>query len=120
MSVAAARKKGIPVNEQIAKAQLRSIAAFVEMWRDRLLQNIGLQGDADGSGYILLGLAAKNYPPDRVTDAAARFLASRQLADGSWRIVEHRPPLESSDIEVTAVAMRALQIYCAHGSANTV
>jgi ankyrin repeat protein len=111
MSVAAARKKGIPVNEQIAKAQLRSIAAFVETWRDRLLQNIGLQGDADGSGYILLGLAAENYPPDRVTDAAARFLASRQLADGSWRIVEHRPPLESSDIEVTAVAMRALQIY---------
>jgi len=48
MSVAAARKKGIPVNEKIAKAQLRSIAVFVEMWRDRLLQNIGLQGDAVG------------------------------------------------------------------------
>ena len=111
MSVAAARKKGIAVNEQTAKTQLRSIAALVETWHDRLLQNIGLQGDADGSSYIMLGLAAENYPPDRVTDAAARYLASRQLADGSWRIVEHRPPLESSDIEVTAVAMRALQIY---------
>lgn len=111
MSVAVARKKGIQVNEQLAKSQLRSIAAFVETSRDRLLQNIGLPGDADGSGYILLGLAAENYPPDRATDATARYLASRQLADGSWRIAEHRPPLESSDIEVTAVAMRALQIY---------
>jgi squalene cyclase len=35
----------------------------------------------------------------------------KQLADGRWAIVAHRPPIESSDIEVTAVSMRALQTY---------
>jgi ankyrin repeat protein len=111
MSVASARKKGIPLNEQIARTQLTSIAAYLDTWRERLLQNVGVPGDADACSYTLLGLAAGNYSPDAATDAAARFLASRQLPDGSWRIVEHRPPLESSDIEVTAVSMRALQIY---------
>lgn len=111
MSVAGARKKGIRINEEVAKTQLGAIASYLDSWRDRLLQNVGLPGEADDIGYLLLGLAAENYAPDAATDAAARFLASRQLSDGSWRIVEHRPPLESSDIEVTAVSMRALQIY---------
>jgi squalene cyclase len=41
----------------------------------------------------------------------ARFLKNRQLADGSWRTVAHRPPIESSDITVTALSMRAIQAY---------
>jgi len=110
-SVARARQKGILVNEEAARKQLSAIAAYLDSWRDRLLQNVGLPGDADGVSYVLLGLAAERYSSDETTDAAARFLASRQLSDGSWRIGEHRPPLESSDIEVTAASMRALQIY---------
>jgi hypothetical protein len=43
------------------------------MWRDRLLQNVEAQGDADGCSYLLLGLAAEDYPPEPATDAAARF-----------------------------------------------
>jgi hypothetical protein len=89
MSVAAARKKDIPIDEQTARAQLTSIAAYLNTWRDRLLQNVGVPGVADGCSYILLGLAAENYSPDAATDAAARFLASRQLPDGPgglWRI----------------------------------
>jgi squalene cyclase len=44
----------------------------------------------------------------------AYYLKSRQLPDGHWRIGTHRPPLESSDIEVTAVSLRALQLYAPH------
>jgi squalene cyclase len=41
----------------------------------------------------------------------AYYLKRRQLPDGHWRRLAHRPPLESSDMEVTAVAMRAIQVY---------
>jgi squalene cyclase len=41
----------------------------------------------------------------------ARYLKIRQRADGSWRNFGGRPPIESSDIQGTATAMRAIQVY---------
>ena len=114
MTVAAARKSGVPVDEQTARAQLTAIASFIDGWRERALQGIGIAGDPETISYILLGMAAENYPPDPATDATARFLRSQQRADGHWDISFHRPPLESSDIQVTAAAMRALQVYAPH------
>ena len=35
----------------------------------------------------------------------------RQLAEGGWRVAADRPPIESSDIAVTALALRSLQAY---------
>src|SRR6185436_15101209 len=108
MTVAAARKKGLPVNEPIAQRQLKTIANYIETWRERALQGNGIPGDSDTISYILLGLAAEKYPADFATDAMAHFLKRQQTADGQWRILAHRPPIESSDIEVTAASMRAL------------
>jgi len=97
MTVAAARGKGIPVDEQMARQNLKTIANFIEGWRDR--------------GYILLGLSAERHPADAATDAMAYFLKRTQSPTGQWRIFAHRPPLESNDIQVTAASMRALQLY---------
>jgi ankyrin repeat protein len=111
VSVAYARRKGISVDEGAARKQTAGIAAYVDNLRDRLLQNDGNPGGAGGWSHLLLGLAAQGHRPDAATDAAARFLANRQVEEGYWRIAEHRPPLEASDIEVTAVSLRALQVY---------
>ena len=111
MTVAAARKNGFPVNEGIARENLKTIGTYIESWRERALQGVGIPGDSDTISYILLGLAAENYPPDKATDALARYLKNRQSADGRWWIFAHRPPLESSDFEVTATSMHAMQIY---------
>jgi len=35
----------------------------------------------------------------------------RQAPDGHWPVTAIRPPIESNDIEVTAVSMRALQVF---------
>jgi squalene cyclase len=35
----------------------------------------------------------------------------RQFADGGWHVAAHRPPIESSSIAMTAVAMRALGAF---------
>lgn len=111
MTIAAVRKSGLPVDEQIARNQVKGIAAFLETWRERALQGVGIPGDSDTVGYILLGLAAENHASDEATDAMARFVKGQQYPDGGWRIFAHRPPIESSDIEVTAVSLRSLQIY---------
>jgi ankyrin repeat protein len=111
MTIAVARKNGFPVDEATAQAQLSTIRVYLESWRERVLQDIPIPGGVDTIGYILAGVAAANYPPDPATDALARYVKRRQAADGGWRIAAQRPPIESSDIEVTAIAVRVLQVY---------
>jgi ankyrin repeat protein len=111
MTVAAARRQGVVIDEGIARAQRSAIAEYIEGNRERYLQGIPIAGAADTAAYILLGLAAEACPPDPATDAIARYLKSRQRADGSWRNFGGRPPIESSDIQNTATAMRAIQAY---------
>jgi ankyrin repeat protein len=111
MTVATARTSGLAVDEEAARTQVSVIAKFLDTWRDRAIQGLGIPGDADTVSYILHGLAAARYPADAATDAMAYYLKNRQLADGHWSILGHRPPIESSNIEVTAASIRALQVY---------
>jgi Ankyrin repeats (3 copies)/Planctomycete cytochrome C len=111
MAVQAARAHGYTVNEAIAKKQASTIGIYLESWRERTLQNMFIAGQQDTISYLLLGLAADEYPPDAATEAQAIWLKRRQLADGHWPVTTIRPPIESNDIEVTAVSMRALQKF---------
>jgi ankyrin repeat protein len=111
MTVAAARNNGFAVDEAIARAQVQAAASFIESWRERSLQYMPIPGDAATAGYWLVGLAAENYPPDPATDALARYLKNRQSEDGRLRSPSHRPPLESSDFQYTAVALKAMLVY---------
>jgi hypothetical protein len=81
MAMAAARKSKLPVNEQIAQAQLRQIAAFLDSNRERALQGLGVPGAIDTAGYTLLGMVAENYPADATTDVWARYLRNSQEND---------------------------------------
>jgi squalene cyclase len=111
MTVSAARANGVRVDEQIAASQKDAIGEYVHSWRDRALQGIGIPGDADTVSYVLVGLAAENYPADTATDAMVRFLKGQQRADGHWDLLAHRPPIESDELQVTALSMRAIQLY---------
>jgi ankyrin repeat protein len=111
MTVAIARTKGLRVDDEIERAQLKTIGSYIDSWRERALQGIGIPGNQDTLSYLLLGMAAENYPADAATDAFARFLRNRQSADGRWWIGSSRAPLESSDVETTAVCLRVIQVY---------
>jgi ankyrin repeat protein/cytochrome c551/c552 len=105
MTIAAARAKGVKFNDQIAKDQSRKIAAFLQENAEGALENVGLPGAVDTVSYILLGLAADGYPSDPMTDVWARFVKNNQAPDGRWVCIALRPPLESSDFEVTAASI---------------
>jgi ankyrin repeat protein len=111
MTIARARDHGIPVDDQIARKQVAAISSYIDVWRERALQGLGIPGDSDTVSSVLLGMAAENYPPDPATDALARYLKSRQSPDGRWRCLAHRPPLEASTVQLTAASLRALQVY---------
>jgi ankyrin repeat protein len=111
MTAAAVRRAGFRVDEAAVREQMTRTRAYLESWRERELQDIAIPGRIDTTSYILVGLAAAAYPPDPATDALARYVKRRQLADGSWRVASHRPPIESSDIAFTALALRSLQAY---------
>jgi len=111
LAVSAARVAGLPVNDATAAADLKFIAAYVESWRERNLQGIGIPGDSDTMSLILVGMAAEKYPADANTDAMAAFIKSKQIPNGMWPILGHRPPLETSALVSTVESMRALQLY---------
>jgi hypothetical protein len=111
MTVSMARKRGFRVDEQEARDQQIKIGAYIETWRERALQGAGIPGESSAISYILVGLAAANYPPDAATDALARFLKSQQRPNGGWRAFGHRPPMAPGDIQATAASLRSLQVY---------
>ena len=111
IAVGAARANDIPVNETIARQQQIESAANLERWRDRIMQGMSIGGFAATISYLMVGLGVTEYPSDAATDAMARYLATLQRSDGSWPHVSQRPPIESSQIQVTATSMRALQMY---------
>jgi ankyrin repeat protein len=111
MTIAAARAKGLRVDEQIARSQLQRTAAYLDENRERALENVGIPGGIDTVSYILLGMVAENYPGDPNTDAWAHFVKNNQSPDGRWQCMSMRPPLESSDFQVTAASIRSLRVY---------
>jgi ankyrin repeat protein/prenyltransferase/squalene oxidase-like repeat protein len=111
MTIAAARAKGVHVDEPIARAQLQRTAAYLDENRERALENAGIPGGIDTVSYILLGMAAEKYPGDANTDAWARYVKNNQSPDGRWQCLTLRPPLESSDFQVTAASIRSVRTY---------
>ncbi|HXG90556.1 MAG TPA: ankyrin repeat domain-containing protein [Vicinamibacterales bacterium] len=111
MTFEVARQQGYRIDAAVQNDQARKIGTYLESWRERAIQGIGIPGDSDTMSYILLGLAADGYRGDIATDAQAHFIRRAQMPDGRWRVLANRPPIESSDFEVTAASMRALQTY---------
>jgi len=62
-------------------------------------------------GYMLFGWAGDRQPAGEFTDAIVHHLASIQTKDGRWLNNLPRPPIQSSDVGATALAIHALQKY---------
>ncbi|MEO5685049.1 MAG: hypothetical protein ABIQ88_20565 [Chitinophagaceae bacterium] len=63
------------------------------------------------SPYVLLGLHAAAHPADFSTDIAVDYLISQALPGGNFKAEYARVPLESGDIHLTAISIRAIDLY---------
>src|SRR5258708_1987071 len=111
----AAREIGIPVNEDLAKKNIKQIRAVWKPIGEASMQGaLGPGGDLT-VGYIAMALASEKYPLDHMTAALAHAAASRQMPDGSWIESTSRPPMEYSTITRTAMALRTIALYPIEG-----
>ena len=117
MATATAREHGFKVDDRIRREQLKKMLSWIEAGREKMLQGVGIPGDATTASYALLGLAADKYPADEKTDALVHYVLGKQAADGRWQPVAYRPPIEYSDFTTTAITARAIQLYAPKGRA---
>jgi ankyrin repeat protein len=115
-AAAAARAKGIPVDENASGERIRQIASTVN---PVALEGAAALGGADNNLYSVEALVRAGYAPNRITDFLAANLAASQGGDGGWHLPGYsRSPLQDSDFSRTAMAMRALKTYGTPGRAD--
>jgi ankyrin repeat protein len=112
MAAAEARKKGVAINEELERTNLKQIEASYT-----IAGELAMQGDQPGGniitiGYVMMALAAEKHPLDKITAELTHTAAALQLADGSWTPNGvSRPPMEDSLVTATAMGARALTQY---------
>jgi Ankyrin repeats (3 copies)/Ankyrin repeat len=112
MARQAAIASGVRVQPAVAS---HSTDATLQAWTAR--RNARFVGQCGGSGYIptvtyaLAAMADEGTTANSLTDSQVVCLASRQSADGSWKVNDMRPPLSGNAFVYTALAIRALDAY---------
>jgi ankyrin repeat protein len=117
LAVAAARARGIAVDEQADKERLQQMVGL-NATGPASMDGPGLLGGADNNLYAVDALVRAGYAPNRQTDFLVASLMALQQADGSWHLGGYsRSPMQDSNFSRTAMAMRALKTYGTPGRA---
>ncbi len=115
-AAAAARAKGIAVDENASYERIRQITSTIN---PVALEGAAALGGADNNLYAVEALVRAGYPAGRITDFLAANLAASQGGDGGWHLPGYsRSPMQDSDFSRTAMAMRALKTYATPGRAD--
>ncbi len=113
MAAAAARRKGIDVNEELVRQNLDDILAVYKPGADEMMQGQQRIGQIVLTvGYVAMALAAEGYPIDNMTASFTHYALATQMPNGSWiGNGVSRPPMEYSSISHTAMGVRILSLY---------
>lgn len=104
-----ARERGIPLDEKIARETTAS--AFASLKDIDLAVQYPDYIDVLFDGWLLVAANIAGVRPSLTTTAYAQFIASQQLADGSWFTIDVRPPQGFSPFTTTAVCAQTLRNY---------
>ncbi len=115
-AAAAARAKGIPVDEKASHERILQITSTIN---PVALEGAAALGGADNNLYSVEALVRTGYATNRITDFLAANLAMAQGGDGGWHLPGYsRSPIQDSDFSRTAMAIRALKTYGTPGRMN--
>ena len=113
MTVGMVRKHGLPIDEEMASQTQSEVVRLLSLKIPAVL--LAADFDALLAPYTLVGMAAEDKQPNRLTDALVHYLVLRQKTDGRWLAEAYRPPEDGSDFMFTALAVRGLQVYAPEG-----
>jgi hypothetical protein len=111
MAIAIAQDHGFTVDEKAAKTATKLTSDFLDARRQRLLEGLPPGGGQNTMSSILFSLSIEHFPANETTEASVRYLKVLQAEDGSWPVLNHRPPLVASTMSLTAMAVRGLETY---------
>jgi hypothetical protein len=122
LAAAAAKQKGIEVDQVRAQKNLNDILTFFTSAVPRMmLGDPAVGGEAITTGYAQMALLAEGHPLDTTTAAMTHWLMARQMPDGRWLGNGlNRPPSEYSLITHTAIAAGGLKSYPIAGRKNEI
>jgi ankyrin repeat protein len=109
LALRAARDHGVPVNEEIARADAARAFTFADL--DRAVQYQYVIEPAMDDAYRLVAAYAAGVPPNLGAALYARLLISRQNPEGDWDGFHQRPPSSYSRLTMAALGLRAVQVY---------
>src|SRR5256885_6183210 len=109
----AARDHGIPFDETIARADAARAFTYADL--DKAVQYSWIIEPAVDDAYRLIAADAAGVRPSLSTAVMARLLMDRQNRGGDWPSHRQRPPSSYSNVTLTALRVRAIQLY-AHPS----
>jgi len=104
-----ARQKGISVIDSFTVRRVKAMELVISKENPNLVDQF-LSANFI-LPYTLLGLASEKYLPNIYTDISVDYMISQQKPDGSFLAESGRVPLETGSIHLTAMAIRAIQLY---------
>jgi ankyrin repeat protein len=114
-AIGLAHSRRVSTDRDAARRQIEAVMRDIARFQERDLQTTFHPEPAIGDGYALFGLRFEQQPASAVTDAYVHHLATIQSQDGRWFYNLPRPPVQSSDIGATALAVHALKFYAPPG-----
>jgi ankyrin repeat protein len=106
-----ARRAGVPLNET-AENEILAMVKRDNVQRSEMTAEATFHPEpAHSYAYALVALAVQDQPADPEIDAIVHHLLVIQDKDGQWRNNLPRPPLQTSDVAPTSLAIKALTTY---------
>jgi Prenyltransferase and squalene oxidase repeat len=110
MAAEKARQKGIPLIDSFTSHRVNAMEkGLQEACNPNKINELIVANFV--APYVLLGLHAEKYPANFYTDITVDYLISQANPDGSFLAEAFRVPLETGNIHLTAMAVRAIQLY---------